>query len=305
MTDGPARICPGCADRLENDLERGGDLACRRCGRHRELCAVLPCDEVSPPVPASAPESTRLGRVGIAWLPVGQIDAPLPEHNSRRAYDLVSLAELAASVREHGILQPLCVRPTGARYVVVFGLRRLRAAIQAELAEVPCTIQVLDDAQAFLLNLVENLHRQHLSGAERVRAIERLAATGLGVREISRRTGFNASTISRWLRIDARPTVKNALEDGALDIGRAKILVEAPDLALPELVAEAPRLSPVELRARVAALKIDAPDTHPDTEDERRVQEALRLLRAVERVRRGDVLDALRLEVARLAGSAE
>ncbi|MDQ6675538.1 MAG: helix-turn-helix domain-containing protein [Chloroflexota bacterium] len=135
--------------------------------------------------------------------------------------------------------------------------------------------------------------------------MDRLAATGLGVREISRRTGFNPSTISRWLRIDARPTVKAALEDGTLDIGRAKILVEAPDLALPELVADAPRLSPVELRARVAALKIDAPQMRTDAEDEHCVQEALRLLRAVRRVRRGSVLGALRAEVTRLAGSAK
>jgi hypothetical protein len=65
--------------------------------------------------------------------------------------------------------------------------------------EVPCTIQVIDDGEGFLVELVENLHHQQLSGAERVRAIERVAATGLGVREMSRRTGFDPSTILRWL----------------------------------------------------------------------------------------------------------
>lgn len=303
IATGPARICPSCADRLEGDLLRDDRRACPRCGRHRELCAVLPCGAPAPPGPA--PPSPA--RVGIAWLPVDQLDAPLAEHNSRRSYDRGALAELARSVREHGILQPLCVRPAGERYRVVFGVRRLRAALQAGLAEVPCTIQVLDDAQAFLLNLVENLHRQHLSGAERVRAIERLAATGLGVREIGRRTGFDPSTISRWLRIDARPAMKVALEAGTLDIGRAKILVEAPEPALPALLAAAPRLSPAELRARVAALKTPTREvrTAAEAEAERRVREAVRLLRAVRRLGRPDVLEALRAEVDRLSGVAE
>ena len=136
------------------------------------------------------------------------------------------------------------------------GSSALRAAIRAGLHEVPCTVRVADDDRAFLLNALENLHRQQLSGTERVRAIERLAATGLGVREISRRTGFNPSTISRWLRIDDCAELKAALEAGTLDLSRAKILVEAPRAALRELIEQAPGLSVAELRARVASLKL-------------------------------------------------
>jgi ParB family transcriptional regulator, chromosome partitioning protein len=187
----------------------------------------------------------------VAWLAVADIDEMPPELNSRQTYDEASINELAASVAEHGILQPLCVRPSGHRYLLVYGMRRLKAAMRAGLHEVPCTIQVADDDRAFLLNTVENLHRRQLSGAERVRAIERLAATDLEVREISWRTGFAHTTISRWLKIDRRPLLKEALESEALDIGRAMALADAPDDAVPMLLAHAPTLRQEELKARV------------------------------------------------------
>lgn len=235
------------------------------------------------------------------WLKVAQIDEPPAAQNSRRSYPEASIAQLAASLHEHGVLQPLCVRPCGSRYQVIFGVRRLRAAIQAGLDEVPCTLQVADNERAFLLNTLENLHRQQLSGAERVRAIECLAATGLGVREISRRTGFNASTISRWLRIDGCAELKSAVEAGTLDIARAKILVEAPRAALADLLRQAPGLSPGELRARVASLKASprsAASAPPaDTE---RLGEAWRLLQSVHGPADVDLLDRIRDEVERL-----
>jgi len=225
--------------------------------------------------------------VKVAWLPVGEIDETPPELNSRTVYDEASIAELAASVAAHGVLQPLCVRPAGARYVLVFGMRRLRAAVRAGLSEVPCTIQVADADRAFLLNTVENLHRRPLSGAERVRAIEKLAATDLGVREIGRRTGFHPATISRWLKIDRRPLVKAALEREVLDLGRAMALADAPEEAVPALLEVAPRLPQDELKARVAAARVLRNAT-PRSVDSRRLLEALRLLTLVQTVSADD-----------------
>jgi ParB/RepB/Spo0J family partition protein len=125
----------------------------------------------------------------VAWIPVDAIDETPDPLNSRQRYDESSINELASSIREQGILQPICVRPNGERYILIFGMRRLKAAIRAGLTEVPCSIQLADDDRAFLLNAIENLHRQQLSGADRVRAMERLAATNLSGNEISRRTG--------------------------------------------------------------------------------------------------------------------
>jgi ParB family chromosome partitioning protein len=252
--------------------------------------------------------------VPVSWLPVTQIDEPPAGQNSRRFYPEASLAQLAASIREHGLLQPLCVRPNGSRYQLVFGVRRLRAAMRAGLHEVPCTVRVADDDRAFLLNALENLHRQQLSGTERVRAIERLAATGLGVREISRRTGFNPSTISRWLRIDDCAELKSALEAGTLDISRAKILVEAPRAALTELIEQAPGLSVADLRARVASLKSKSkskskskPVSGPSraqVDNVHWLREALRCLRAARHADDPVLLDDIRSEIKRLAGPA-
>jgi hypothetical protein len=99
------------------------------------------------------------------------------------------------------------------------------------------------------------LHRRQLSGAERVLAIERLAATRLGVRELARRTGFAPSTISRWLKIDRCPPLKKAVETEALDIGRAKLLADAPASALHELIPLAAGVSRVDLARHVATLR--------------------------------------------------
>ena len=267
-------VCTGCAERLELELQLDARQACPACGRHQELCRIMPCGT------GERREVNSRERVRSTWLPVTQIDEPPAEQNSRRSYPEESLAQLAASIREHGLLQPLCVRPNGSRYQLVFGVRRLRAAIRAGMQEVPCTVRVADDDRAFLLNALENLHRQQLSGTERVRAIERLVATGLGVREISRRTGFNPSTISRWLRIDDCTELKSALEAGTLDISRAKILVEAPRAALPELIGQAPSLSVADLRARVASLKSAPGPSRAHLNNTHWLREALRCLRA-------------------------
>jgi ParB family transcriptional regulator, chromosome partitioning protein len=216
----------------------------------------------------------------VAWLGIDQIDETPPELNSRQTYDEASINELAVSIKAHGILQPICVRPKGERYELVFGMRRYKAAVRAGAAEVPCTIQVADDERAFLLNTIENLHQKHLSGAERVRAIERLAATNLGVRDIARRTGFTHATISRWLKIDQRPDLKDALEADRIDVGRTMVLVAAPDEELAALLAEAPGMRQQELKERVAALNV-VRNVPVRSVDSRRIMEALRVLSMV------------------------
>jgi len=221
----------------------------------------------------------------VAWIAIDAIDETPDLLNSRQHYEESSINELAASIREHGLLQPICVRPTGDRYVLIFGMRRLKAAIRAGLIEVPCSIQVADDERAFLLNAIENLHRQQLSGSERVRAIERLAATSLSGNEISRRTGFNQSTISRWLKIDRRPLLKEALEADQLGIGRAMALVAVPESALPELLQVAGSLPQTSIKERVAEINQSMRYAYPRRSlDSRRLLEALRLLTVVERV---------------------
>jgi ParB/RepB/Spo0J family partition protein len=249
--------------------------------------------------------ATTLGQsvrqLNVALIPVGDVDETPPELSSRGLYDDTAIDELAASIRRHGVLQPLCVRPNGARYTLVFGTRRLRAAVRAGLGEVPCSIRVADDDRAFLLNTIENLHQQRLSISERLRAIQKLAATNLGVREISRRTGFAHTTISRWLKIDRRPLLLEAVESARLDIGRAMVLASASDAALPALLAEAPTLPQPELWRRVGELNLvhTAPARVVGS---RELTQALRLVRLVQVVGEADLplLDQLCEAVERL-----
>jgi ParB/RepB/Spo0J family partition protein len=193
------------------------------------------------------------------------------------------------------------VRPFRGKYVLVFGLRRYRAATAAGLTEVPCVILAADDSHALLLNLIENLQREQLRGSERLKAIERLAATGLGVRELSRRTGFAPSTISRWLRIDRHPMLRAAVETGLVDVSRATILVEAPEADMAELLHEAPDLSTSELRDRVAARRRRAVDPRVDGNQSEHVRAAISALQRVSRhVSELDLVDQLRNEVTRV-----
>jgi ParB family chromosome partitioning protein len=227
---------------------------------------------------------------------------PASEATVRHHYAKDSIAELAASLTEHGFLHPVGVRQDGTKFVLIFGQRRVRAARLAGLTRVPCMVCVADEERAFLLSTIENLQRRQLSGGERVRAIERLAGTRLGVRELSRKTGFDQSTISRWLKIDRRPLLRTALENGDIDIGKATILVDAREDDLPSLLAEAPLLSQADLRQRVKRSKVLRKPTPLISVDSRRLADALQLLRLVQRSASADqpVLEQLELELDRL-----
>ncbi len=256
----------------------------------------MPCSTLSA-AGSNAQNST------IVWIATTRIDEPSPERNSRRTYTERSIQELAASLRQQGFLQPICVRRKGTRFELVFGVRRFRAALLAGLSEVPCTLRDADNDRALLLNALENLHRQQLSDSERVQTIERLAASGLGVREISRRTGFNPSTISRWLRINVRPELKQALEDKRIDIAREVILVDAPAPVVSSLIERAMKVSTAELRRQVSAAKTGSKEVvHTDR---RYLTDALRSLRAVRSTANEPLLvQTLRMELDRISGSA-
>lgn len=167
------------------------------------------------------------------------------------------LAELAASIRESGIVQPILVRPHGVRYQIIAGERRWRAAQHLGLATVPVSVREVDDEQLLELALVENIQREELSILEEAQAFQRLHEEfRLTQEQIARRVGRERPTIANTLRLLRLPReVRELLETGRLDAGHARALL-ALDAAEDQLVLarEAARrgLSVREVEARVA-----------------------------------------------------
>lgn len=128
--------------------------------------------------------------------------SPNPDQ-PRRYFDSQGLAELADSIRVHGILQPLTVRRKGGgRYELIAGERRLRAAMICGLAEVPCLIMDVDRENSCLLSLIENLQRRDLDFWEEAKALERLIRVyGLSQEEAAAKVGKSQSAVANKLRL--------------------------------------------------------------------------------------------------------
>lgn len=134
----------------------------------------------------------------IVMLAVDDLDIGL---DFRLDEDPDDLADLAASIAELGVLQPLTVRQTDAGWEVVAGRRRLAAARQAGLMSVPCTLRTLTADEAADVALAENLHRRDLSAVEVALALARLRDQGLNQTQIAERVGRSQGTVSALLRL--------------------------------------------------------------------------------------------------------
>jgi two-component system, OmpR family, KDP operon response regulator KdpE len=199
------------------------------------------------------------------WLAIDRIDPSPASRNSRRSYSQARLQELADSIREHGVLEPILVVAVGSRYQVVAGNRRVQAAVLAGLERIPAVILPdLDERRHLLVNLVENAHRVDLKPTERIAAVRQLAATGLGVREIARGTGLSPATVSRWIRLGGNKPLVRALEEGRIDLFRAMCLAGLTDpILLAELIESAPRYTHEDFYALVQQRSVAPGNTDP------------------------------------------
>ncbi len=168
------------------------------------------------------------GGGGVVRLPLSAL-RPNP-HQPRRRFSEESLKELADSIREKGLLQPLLVRPKGEGYEVVAGERRYRAALLAGLTEVPALVRDLTDQEALEIALVENLQREDLSPVEEARGYQALLGMGLTQEEVARRVGKARPTVANALRLLQLPEeVLEALEEGRISAGHARALLMLPE----------------------------------------------------------------------------
>lgn len=165
----------------------------------------------------------------VQYIPLGRI-RPNPQQ-PRRSFDEEGLAELAASIRSCGILQPLTVRRAGDGYELVAGERRLRAARIAGLREVPCLVAQVGDEDSALLALMENLQRRDLDCWEEAQAIARLISRyGLSQEEAARRLGRAQPTVANKLRLLRLPEdVRALLRENGLTERHARALLRLQD----------------------------------------------------------------------------
>ena len=162
-------------------------------------------------------------------LPVALID-PNPDQ-PRTIMNAVALEELAASIREHGVLQPILVTRTDAhRYGLIAGERRWRAAQLAGLTEIPVLITELADHDALAVALVENLQRQDLSPLEEAAAYARLIRrTGMSQEKAAQRVGKSRSAVANALRLlQLPPQIRLSLGAGEITEGHARAILGAP-----------------------------------------------------------------------------
>jgi ParB family transcriptional regulator, chromosome partitioning protein len=253
----------------------------RRKALGRGLSALLPEPE---PVAPSDP---------AAEVPTDSL-IPNP-YQPRTSLEPARLAELAASLRESGMVQPILVRRLGARYQIIAGERRWRAAQQAGLARVPVTVRDVPDERLLELALVENIQRQELTALEEAQAFQRLQEElQLSQEDLARKVGKDRSTVTNTLRLLKLPRpVRELLAAGRLDAGHGRALLgleRAEDqVALAEEAARR-RLSVREVERRVALGRSPRAGGRPRKDaNTRAAEERLRaaLGTPVEIVRRG------------------
>ncbi|HEX7608117.1 MAG TPA: ParB/RepB/Spo0J family partition protein [Candidatus Cryosericum sp.] len=179
----------------------------------------------------------------------------------RHRFDEAALATLGESIRKHGILEPIIVRPRDGRFEIVAGERRFQAAVQVGLEQLPVTVRELDDRTTMEVALSENLEREDLSPIEVATSFsDYLAKFGTTQEELAQRLGKDRSTVANLIRLlDLPETARIALDNGTISAGHARALLSLKDerqlsSALAEVISK--RLSVRQTEALVRRLLI-------------------------------------------------
>ena len=165
----------------------------------------------------SAPAST---------IPLSQIESCRAQ--PRKSFDQEKLEELADSIRQHGVIQPLTVRKLSSGYYqIIAGERRWRAARMTELTEIPAVVIEADDQKAMELAMIENLQREDLNPMEEAEGFRALVANyGMTQEEAARRVGKSRSAVANAMRLlGLQPGVRKLVEEGSLSAGHARALL--------------------------------------------------------------------------------
>lgn len=211
---------------------------------------------------------------GVQQVDIRRIDTNAGQ--PRKDFDQEKLQELADSIRQHGVVQPILLRQNGERYVIVAGERRFRAARLAGLDQVPAIVKDLDEAQVMEVALIENLQREDLNPIEEAAAIRFLMQQhDLTQEEVSKRLSKSRPAIANSLRLLTLPEpVQAYLRNGKLQAGHARALAglqdpEAQAVLADKIVGEGLSVRAAESLAREQGQKPprqkkEPPATDPD-----------------------------------------
>lgn len=219
-------------------------------GLGRGLAALIP----------EATSSTSVREIAITQI------APNP-YQPRTAFDPEKLADLVESIRQHGVLQPVLLRPLGGeRYQLVAGERRYRAAQKAGLTSIPAVVRECSDKDQLEIAIVENLQREDINAMETARAYRRLNLEfGMTQEQISTRVGKSRSAVANTLRLLQLPeAVLESLERGEITEGHARALLMAEEpsailAAWKKTVRQQLNVRDTERTAKEARLQINEP----------------------------------------------
>ncbi len=188
-------------------------------------------------VPVKAPKETEViknredgdEKDTVRYVKIHDI---MPNANQpRKTFNEEKIEELAASIREHGIIQPIVVRKKSRGYEIVAGERRWRAAIKAELSQVPCLIRNLDDEQNMLIAIIENMQREDLNPIEEAEGLRQMTETfGMTQEQVSRSVGKSRPYITNSMRLLKLPEyIRESIADGRISAGHGRTLIAASD----------------------------------------------------------------------------
>jgi ParB family chromosome partitioning protein len=235
--------------------------AARRLSEEREL---------SPAIVSLLSQEQTTRSVGVRLVPVDRID-PNPQQ-PRLAFNEDTLNELAASVREHGVLQPILVRPLeGNRYQLIAGERRWRASKLAGLETIPALIEEIDDDTALEIAIIENLQREDISPLDEAALYDRMVNEhGYSIRKLADKLGKDKGYLENRLRLaDAPPEIRQLVSLRKDTLSHAYELMKVEDPKKRKRLADqvaAGQLTLIKLRERIEGRRPRPRDLEADYE---------------------------------------
>lgn len=196
------------------------------------LSALIPKRvEPTPSMPSAAKVDVTTSGDRIVELPIEKIKTN--PYQPRQHFDPGNLDELAASIKIHGILQPLIVSPEEGYWQLIAGERRLQAAKKVGLINVPVIVRASDEQQRLELSLVENIQRQNLNPIEEALAFKRLHDEfSLTQEQVALRVGKSRSQVANTIRLLELPgAIQQALKNGTITLGHAKVIMSLDNKA--------------------------------------------------------------------------